>query len=86
MSTGASDVGISNEEFAKEIDTNLETLNTKGDTFTYTKKVSIKYHALFNTELLLSNYNLASYSASGAKIDNNPDEDYTKFNFKWDDS
>lgn len=74
----ASDVGISKEEFASQVDNNLGKLNDTGDVFTYTKKLSIKYHALLNTELLLSNYNLSTYFASAAKIDNitlNPEDD-----------
>lgn len=71
IKTKASDVGISNDEFENQVDTSLGSLNTKGDIFTYSKKVIIKYHALLNTELLLSNYNLKTYSASAAKIENN---------------
>ena len=74
----ASDLEISNEEFAKQIDASLGSLNADGDVFTYSKHITINYHALLNTGLLLSNYNLTSYAASAAKIDNetlNPEGD-----------
>ena len=74
----AEDLGLSKEEFAEEVDLSLGSLNTAGDTFTYTEHAKVAYHALMNTGLLLSKYNLASYAASAAKIDNstlNPDED-----------
>lgn len=74
----ASDLEISNEEFAKQIDASLGSLNADGDVFTYSKHITINYHALLNTGLLLSNYNLISYAASAAKIDNetlNPEGD-----------
>jgi len=76
VTISATDVGISNEQFATQVDKNLGSLNQSGDKFTYTKRVKIPYHELFNTSLLLSNYNLASYAAVAAKIDNttlNPD-------------
>ena len=74
----AEDLGISKEEFAEEVDLSLGSLNAAGDTFTYTEHAKVAYHALMNTGLLLSKYNLASYAASAARIDNdtlNPDED-----------
>jgi len=74
----AEDVGLTNEEFAEEVDLSLGSLNQAGDTFTYTEHVKISYNALMNTGLLLSKYNLATYAASAARIDNstlNPDED-----------
>ena len=74
----AEDLGISKEEFAEEVDLSLGSLNAAGDTFTYTETAKVAYHALMNTGLLLSKYNLASYAASAARIDNdtlNPDED-----------
>ena len=74
----AEDLGISKEEFAEEVDLSLGSLNATGDTFTYTEHAKVRYHELMNTGLLLSKYNLASYAASAARIDNdtlNPDED-----------
>ena len=74
----AEDLEISKEEFAEEVDLSLGSLNATGDTFTYTEHAKVGYHELMNTGLLLSKYNLASYAASAARIDNdtlNPDED-----------
>ncbi len=78
VSIYAKDIGLAKEEFATEVKDKLGTLNESGDKFTYTNPIKVSYHALFNTGLQLSNYNLASYIAAEAKINNellNPDGD-----------
>jgi len=83
ISIKASDVGLTSEELAKEVD--LEKGTLVDDTFTYTEHLYIDYHAKYtdNNQLILSKYALNNYDALEVTLDNeilNPDNNIISLN------